>query len=270
MYYYQKRLLNEAKKVTKEYTVEEVLLIEGLFDKIKSVLKKEPLAGKIMALRAMKGKVSGSEYSKKMQEVIDTALIYLMKASGPAAIAIPLAHRTGLAKLVDKVVHHLAQEPHAIHDFDHIIHSALGMLGIVAHYAPEGELTEATAQDRAKAYDAKIWDAMTRVKMIKDKAKQLGVRVQTDGKTATCIKEFPKGDANAFRAAYDACYSVICLFRFTKNTNLWGCSTAGFGVGAQECIKNGRIVLNKSGDGAQLQFRGLDRGLYLSNGTKAF
>lgn len=268
MYHYQKRLLNEAQK---EYTVEEVLLVEGVIDLIKNAFKKEPLLSQIIALRGLKGKISQVDYDRRVQNIKDMAILYLMKGSAIAAAGVTIAHKAGIMKVVDKVVHHLAKAPHHTSEIDHLIHTVLTSMKLVAHYEPEGKLTEAiTAQDRAKAYDAKIWDAMTRVKMIKDKAKQLGVRVQTDGKTATCIKEFPKGDANAFRAAYDACYSVICLFKFTKNSNLWGCSTAGFGAGAQECIKNGRIVLNKSGDGAQLQFRGLERGLYLSNGMRAF
>lgn len=269
MYNYHKRLLKEAASIPQK----DLVLTEGLLDLIKNAFKKEPLLSQIMALRGLKGKISKSEYDNRVQNIKNTAITYLMKGSALAAMGFTIAQRTGMSKIVDKVVHHLAAEPHLIHDIDHILHSALSAVRLVASHTPEGgdKLAEAlSAEEKAKAYDAKIWDAMTRVKMIKDKAKQLGVRVQTDGKTATCIKEFPKGDSNAFRAAYDACYSVICLFKFTKNTNLWGCSTAGFGIGAQECIKNGRVVLNKSGDGAQLQFRGLERGLYLSNGTKAF
>jgi hypothetical protein len=269
MYNYQKRLTEEVEKAIPQ---KDLVLTEGLLDYIKNAFKKEPLLSQIMALRSLKGKISKAEYDRRVQAIKDTAIVYLMKASGVAALGVTLAHRTGMTKVVDKVVHHFAKEPGSINEIDHILHSILTSMKLVAHYEPEGEMVEATttSDEKAKAYDSKIWDAMTRVKMIKDKAKHLGVRVQTDGKTATCIKEFPKGDSNAFRAAYDACYSVICLFKFTKNTNLWGCSTAGFGAGAQECIKNGRIVLNKSGDGAQLQFRGLERGLYLSNGTKAF
>jgi len=267
MYNYHKRLLKEAASIPQK----DLVLTEGLVDFIKNSFKKEPLLSQLMALRGLKGKISKSEYDKRVQGVKDTVMTYMMKGSALSAFGVTLASKTGLMKVADKVVHHIAQAPSHVMEIDHLVHTALVGLKLVAHYEPEGKLTEAlSAEEKAKAYDAKIWDAMTRVKMIKDKAKQLGVRVQTDGKTATCIKEFSKGDNNAFRAAYDACYSVICLFKFTKNTNLWGCSTAGFGIGAQECIKNGRIVLNKSGDGAQLQFRGLERGLYLSNGTKAF
>jgi hypothetical protein len=266
MYNYQKRLLEEATAVPQK----EVVLTEGIIDYIKNAIKREPLLSQIVALRALRGKISKTEYEKRIEGIKNMAATYLFKGATLAAMGVNIAHRTGLMKILDKVVHHIALDPHHATEIDHLIHSALGMVKVFAEYTPEGEtLDEAPAATASsKDYNARVMSAMAIVKAVKQKAKQLGVRVDADGKTVTCTKEFTKGDKNAFRHAYDACYSVICLFKFTKNTNLWGCSTAGFGIGAQECIKNGRIVLNKSGDGTQLQFRGLKGGLYLSNGMR--
>ena len=266
MYNYQKRLLEEATAVPQK----EVVLTEGIIDYIKNAIKREPLVSQIVALRALRGKISKTEYEKRIEGIKNMAATYLFKGATLAAMGVTIAHRTGLMKILDKVIHHIALDPHHATEIDHLIHSALGMVKVFAEYTPEGEtLDEAPAATASsKDYNARVMSAMAIVKAVKQKAKQLGVRVDADGKTVTCTKEFTKGDKNAFRHAYDACYSVICLFKFTKNTNLWGCSTAGFGIGAQECIKNGRIVLNKSGDGTQLQFRGLKGGLYLSNGMR--
>ena len=266
MYNYQKRLLEEATAVPQK----EVVLTEGIIDYIKNAIKREPLVSQIVALRNLRGKISAAEYERRIEGIKNMAATYLFKGATLAAMGVTIAHRTGLMKILDKVVHHIALDPHHATEIDHLIHSALGMVKVFAEYTPEGEtLGEApVATASSKDYNARVMSAMAIVKAVKEKAKQLGVRVDADGRVVTCTKEFTKGDKNAFRHAYDACYSVICLFKFTKNTNMWGCSTAGIGMGAQECIKNGRIVLNKSGDGAQLQFRGLERGLYLSNGMR--
>jgi hypothetical protein len=93
-------------------------------------------------------------------------------------------------------------------------------------------------------------DAMRKAKEIMAKAKELGVTVSANKTVITCVKEFPKGDADAFFKAYSDCDKIRKMVPFKSRTNEWGCSTAGVGIGGQECIKAGRAVLNKSGDGA--------------------
>jgi hypothetical protein len=229
MYNYQKRLLEESVALPQK----EVVLTEGVVDFIKNALKREPLLSQIMALRAAKDKLSKVEYQKRVEAIKYTAATYLFKGSALATMGLTLAHKTGLMKVLDKVVHHIAKDPHHATEIDHLIHSALGVVKVFAEYTPEGDTLEEApaATATSKDYNSRVMSAMAIVKAVKEKAKQLGVRVDADGKTVTCTKEFTKGDNNAFRHAYDACYSVICLFKFTKNSNLWGCSTAGFGVG---------------------------------------
>jgi hypothetical protein len=93
-------------------------------------------------------------------------------------------------------------------------------------------------------------DALRKAKEIMAKAKELGVTVSANKTVITCVKEFPKGDADAFFKAYSDCDKIRKMVPFKSRTNEWGCSTAGVGIGGQECIKAGRAVLNKSGDGA--------------------
>lgn len=93
-------------------------------------------------------------------------------------------------------------------------------------------------------------DIVNKAKEIVAKAKELGVRVSCEPKVITCSKEFTKGDKNAFFKAYADCDKIRSMVPFKSRTNEWGCSTAGVGIGAQECIKAGMVVLNKSGDGA--------------------
>jgi len=102
------------------------------------------------------------------------------------------------------------------------------------------------------AYAAREAQAKEIADKIKQVARERGVRVYGEGRVLTATKEFPKGDMQAFHKAYNDCHAVVTHMRFTKNSNEWGCSSAGFGVGAQECVKAGRVTINKSGDGGSL------------------
>ena len=102
------------------------------------------------------------------------------------------------------------------------------------------------------AYAAREAQAKEIADKIKQVARERGVRVYGEGRVLTATKEFPKGDMQAFHKAYNDCHAVVTYMRFTKNSNEWGCSSAGFGVGAQECVKAGRVTINKSGDGGSL------------------
>lgn len=93
-------------------------------------------------------------------------------------------------------------------------------------------------------------DIVNKAKEIVAKAKELGVNVTCEPKVITCSKQFTKGDTSAFFKAYADCDKIRSMVPFKSRTNEWGCSTAGVGIGAQECIKAGMVVLNKSGDGA--------------------
>ena len=108
-------------------------------------------------------------------------------------------------------------------------------------------------QQKKNAYAEREAQAKEIAKKILQVAKERGVRVYTDGsRVVSATKDFPKGDVGAFNKAYNDCGMVLTHMRFTKNGNQWGCSSAGFGVGAQECVKAGRAQQHKSGDGGSL------------------
>jgi hypothetical protein len=109
------------------------------------------------------------------------------------------------------------------------------------------------------SYDAKVATAKQIAKRIKEEAQKRGVRVYpSGGDVLTATKEFTKGDLDAFMKAYRDCDMVLTYMRFTSRSNQWGCESAGFGVGAQECVKAGRVTINKSGGGGQLIIKALE------------
>lgn len=119
----------------------------------------------------------------------------------------------------------------------------------------EVEVTEVAspAQQKKNTYAEREAQAKEIAKKILQVAKERGVRVYTDGsRVVSATKDFPKGDVGAFNKAYNDCGMVLTHMRFTKNGNQWGCSSSGFGVGAQECVKAGRAQQHKSGDGGSL------------------
>ena len=124
------------------------------------------------------------------------------------------------------------------------------------------EVAEAATipQQTKNTYEAREAQAKEIAAKILQVAKERGVRVYTDGKrVVSADKEFPKGDIGAFNKAYNDCGMVLTHMRFTKNSNQWGCESAGFGIGAQECVKAGRAQQHKSGDGGSLIIKFLKR-----------
>jgi hypothetical protein len=116
------------------------------------------------------------------------------------------------------------------------------------------------AQQKKNTYEAREAQAKEIAAKILQVAKERGVRVYTDGqRVVSATKEFPKGDIGAFNKAYNDCGMVLTHMRFTKNSNQWGCESAGFGIGAQECVKAGRAQQHKSGDGGSLIIKFLKR-----------
>ena len=85
---------------------------------------------------------------------------------------------------------------------------------------------------------------------IKKAAAARGVRITVSSSSMfTCTKEFKAGDQNEFFKAYADCNVIRSMVHFKSETNEWGCSTSGIGLGAQSCIKNGVALLHKSGKG---------------------
>ena len=85
---------------------------------------------------------------------------------------------------------------------------------------------------------------------IKKAAAARGVRITVSSSSMfTCTKEFTAGDQNEFFKAYADCNVIRSMVHFKSETNEWGCSTSGIGLGAQSCIKNGVALLHKSGKG---------------------
>lgn len=118
----------------------------------------------------------------------------------------------------------------------------------------EVEIEESTPNP----YDQRVNKAKEIAKQIKDEAKARGVTVYASGDDViTATKEFPKGDLQAFMKAYRDCDMTLTHMRFTSRSNQWGCESAGFGVGAQECVKSGRVTINRSGGGGQLILKAL-------------
>jgi len=90
-------------------------------------------------------------------------------------------------------------------------------------------------------------------KKIVDESKKRGVRIVIESdRVVSFVKEFTKGDQNAFFNAQRDCDAIRTMFSMIRTQrNDWGCESAGFGTGAQECIKSGRVVLSRSGGGGR-------------------
>lgn len=102
--------------------------------------------------------------------------------------------------------------------------------------------------------------AMETAKSIVSKAKELKVTVSSDGgSVVTCTKTITPGNQREFFAAYRDCDRVRGMVPYKGNTNEWGASTAGIGLGAQDAIKKGRVTVHKSGNGASAVLRALDK-----------
>jgi len=104
--------------------------------------------------------------------------------------------------------------------------------------------------------------AADEAKKIKERAKQLGVQVLVQSSTSIAfVKSFTKGSMQEFFKAYRDCDRIRSMVKFKGNQNEWGCSTAGVGIGAQECVKSGKVMIYKSGSGAAGLLRNLEESL---------
>lgn len=104
--------------------------------------------------------------------------------------------------------------------------------------------------------------AAEEAKKIKERAKQLGVQVLVQSSTSIAfVKSFTKGSMQEFFKAYRDCDRIRSMVKFKGNQNEWGCSTAGVGIGAQECVKSGKVMIYKSGSGAAGLLRKLEESL---------
>ena len=104
--------------------------------------------------------------------------------------------------------------------------------------------------------------AAEEAKKIKERAKQLGVQVLVQSSTSIAfVKSFTKGSMQEFFKAYRDCDRIRSMIKFKGNQNEWGCSTAGVGIGAQECVKSGKVMIYKSGSGAAGLLRKLEESL---------
>jgi hypothetical protein len=139
---------------------------------------------------------------------------------------------------------------------DHI-KGVFGLMGL--RVTTESIEEDGEIEMNESSYDAKVATAKQIAKRIKEEAQKRGVRVYpSGGDVLTATKEFTKGDLDAFMKAYRDCDMVLTYMRFTSRSNQWGCESAGFGVGAQECVKAGRVTINKSGGGGQLIIKALE------------
>lgn len=89
--------------------------------------------------------------------------------------------------------------------------------------------------------------AQDEAKKILAKAKELGVKVMVQSSTSVAfVKEFTKGNRDAYFKAYRECDTIRSMVKFTKRQNEWGCQ----GIGMLDCMEKGKIAIYKSGDGA--------------------
>lgn len=89
--------------------------------------------------------------------------------------------------------------------------------------------------------------AQEQAKKILAKAKELGVKVMVQSSTSVAfVKEFTKGNRDAYFKAYRDCDTIRSMVKFTKRQNEWGCQ----GIGMLDCMEKGKIMIYKSGDGA--------------------
>ena len=99
-------------------------------------------------------------------------------------------------------------------------------------------------------------DAQRVAKGIVAKAKELGVQINVTGSTSVSFtKSFTAGSEGEFSKAYSDCNQVRNMVTFKNRQNQWGAS----GLGRQSDIKNGRVTIHKSGDGAAYLLKAIDK-----------
>ena len=109
-------------------------------------------------------------------------------------------------------------------------------------------------------YEAKADEAANLANEIRKVAKNNGVSITVESNTSVSFsKDFTKGNMDEFFAAYRDCDQVRRMVKFKSRGNEWGCGSSGFGIGAQECVKSGKVRLSKSGDGASYLLKTLSK-----------
>ena len=165
---------------------EDFILTEGMIENIKkyivNLFSKEPLLSQILSLRREAKSLSKSEYTRRVDGIKKMAGSYLFKAAGIGLIGMTVAYQTGLFKVLEKVIHHLALEPHSVTEIGHIVHTVLHMLHLVTDYTPEGEeqLTEAAgAKTIGKLTFTPFVEGGEKVWMVSTKTRDIGyIRLQ--------------------------------------------------------------------------------------------
>ena len=111
--------------VTESYLGEVTYLSEGIFSRIvdafKSVVLKEPLLSKMLALRGLKKTIDPGAYAVKVKEVKTMTMSYLMKAGGIAAAVIAFIEHKKIEKIVEILVEHI------------MLHHTESMASIITH-----------------------------------------------------------------------------------------------------------------------------------------
>ena len=109
-------------------------------------------------------------------------------------------------------------------------------------------------------HESKVEEAANLANEIRKVAKSNGVTITVESNTSVSFsKDFTKGNMEEFFAAYRDCDQVRRMVKFKSRGNEWGCGSSGFGIGAQECVKNGKVRLSKSGDGASYLLKALNK-----------
>ena len=111
--------------VTESYLGEVTYLSEGIFSRIvdafKSVVLKEPLLSKLLALRGLKKTLDPGAYAVKVKEVKTMTMSYLMKAGGIASAVIAFIEHKKIEKIVEILVEHV------------MLHHTQSMASIITH-----------------------------------------------------------------------------------------------------------------------------------------
>ena len=111
--------------VVESYLGEVTYLSEGIFSRIvdafKSVILKEPLLSKMLALRGLKKTIDPGAYAVKVKEVKTMTMSYLMKAGGIASAVIAFIEHKKIEKIVEILVEHV------------MLHHTQSMASIMTH-----------------------------------------------------------------------------------------------------------------------------------------
>ena len=135
-----------------------------------------------------------------------------------------------------------------------------GSKSIQAKNKASKQAEEIDADDWKSIHEGAVENAQALAKEIKQKARELGVTISVGGSTSVSFsKTFTKGSKEEFFKAYSDCDKIRDMVRFKSRVNEWGASSGGMGLGAQDDIKNGRVTIHKSGDGAAYLLKALSK-----------